>query len=60
MSKYDVDCDLIDLLQNIQDCLDGYQDVDDGDYGTQVPNRAMRLYGEIEAVLKTIVDLENV
>lgn len=31
------------LIERIKDFLDGFVDVDDGDYGTQVPNKAMML-----------------
>lgn len=31
------------LVEAIKEYLDQYSDVDDGDYGTQVPNKAMKL-----------------
>lgn len=42
--------ELHDLLDEVQDFLDGQVDVVDGDYGQPKPNRAMQLVIEIERV----------
>jgi len=33
---------LVDILEEVRDLIEGYVDVSDGDYGQPVPNKAMR------------------
>jgi hypothetical protein len=42
---------VIEVLTECAEFLDDQADVDDGDYGTQVPNKAMRLAQFIADVL---------
>ena len=44
--------ELEELLERCAECLDNYSDTVDGDYGVPEPNRALRMYSEIMAVLK--------
>lgn len=46
--------DLLDLLIRVEDCLDQYSDVKDGDYGEPVPNRAMTMQQEVEEAIKAL------
>jgi len=43
--------DLVDALQQCAEFLDNYSDVNDGDDGQPVPNRAMSLLQYVDAVL---------
>lgn len=38
-------------LEEVEDLIDGYVDVEDGDYGQPYPNKAMRAQQIIDAVL---------
>ena len=42
---------LIDLLVSVDEFLDNYVDVVDGDYGEPRPNRAMSLQGDVREAL---------
>ena len=44
--------EMMDLLVDIQDFLEGQEDVVDGDYGAPAPNRAMVLNMRIKEILK--------
>lgn len=46
--------DALDTLSNVLEFLDNYVDAHDGAYGEQVPNEAMRLYGELEKVYEWV------
>lgn len=44
--------DLIDLLHRCVDVLDNYSDVNDGEDGQPVPNRAMSLLTDVQLALE--------
>lgn len=46
--------DFYELLCDIQDFLDNYVDVNDGDDGQPVPNKAMRLYSRVVTALNEL------
>lgn len=51
--------DMYDLLNALDDLLDDYEDVIDGDYGEPRPNRAMSMRQEIVALLARIDGTEG-
>ena len=48
--------DILTCLQEVLEFLEGQADLDDGDYGTQVPNRALTLSSQLQ---DAIYDLED-
>ena len=54
--------DLVDILDNCAEFLDNYVDVNDGDDGQPVPNRAMSLKADVEAARDAVqqqIDRDN-
>jgi len=49
---------LLDAVQYAQDVLDDYADVEDGDDGRPIPNRAMLAMTELKNAVR-IVDLQH-
>lgn len=43
--------EILELLHDISDCLDDYSDVNDGDDGQPVANRAMRLQQRVDELI---------
>lgn len=46
--------DMLDALYECVEVLDNYSDVNDGDYGQPVPNRAMSLLQRIEPLIARV------
>jgi hypothetical protein len=46
--------EIIDLLNDVAEFLEGQSDVDDGSYGEQVPNRAMSLLMAVEQEIERL------
>jgi hypothetical protein len=46
--------EVIDLLNDVAEFLEGQSDVDDGSYGEQVPNRAMSLLTAVEQEIERL------
>lgn len=42
----------VDLAHELLDFVDNYADVNDGDYGKPVPNRALQLKTELERIIE--------
>jgi hypothetical protein len=50
--------ELVGMLEECAEFLDGYVDVDDGDDGQPIPNKAMMLVSDIDEVLARVVKSE--
>ena len=48
--------DIIASLEEVLEFLEGQADLDDGDYGTQVPNRALTLSSQLQDAIYALQD----
>ena len=47
---------ILTCLQEVLEFLEGQADLDDGDYGTQVPNRALTLSSQLQDAIYDLQD----
>ena len=47
---------ILTCLQEVLEYLEGQADLDDGDYGTQVPNRALTLSSQLQDAIYDLQD----
>ena len=48
--------DILTCLQEVLEFLEGQADLDEGDYGTQVPNRALTLSSQLQDAIYDLQD----